>query len=148
MDIEYEEPKYNPNEEEIQQILQTARVIAVVGLSRSLEADSYCVAAYLQEHAYRIIPVRPKAKEILNEKVYERLEDVPQKIDIVNVFRRPEEVPAIVESAITVGAKVVWTQERIVHNPAAIRAKEAGLLAVMDKCIMKEHKRYEIDKSI
>ncbi len=148
MDENYEAPKYNANDENIHCMFQSAKVIAVVGLSRSHEADSYRVAAYLQEHGYRVIPVRPKAKEILSEKCYQHLQDVPGKVDIVNVFRGPEEVAGIVESAIAIGAKAVWTQEKIVDNIAAIRAHEAGLQTIMDKCIMKEHKKYVIDISL
>ena len=148
MDENYELSKYNVSKEDIHEIFQKVKVIAVVGLSRNHEADSHMVAFYLQDHGYRVIPVYPKVKEILNEKCYDRLEDIPEKVHIVNVFRRSEEVPAIVESAITIGAKIVWTQEGIVHKEAAIRANEAGLKTVMGKCIMKEHKRYEIDISI
>ena len=148
MDTDYELPKHNASDEDIQQIFRSAKVIVIVGLSRNHEADSYRVASYLQEHGFRIIPVHPKVKEILSEKCYDRLEDVHEKIDVVNVFRKPEEVPGIIESAIAIGAKVVWTQEKIVHNVAALRAVEAGLQTVMDKCIMKEHKKYEIDISL
>ncbi len=148
MDADYELPKHNVSDEDLQHILQTARVIAVVGLSRNHEADSYQVASYLQEHGYRIIPVHPRVKEILNEKCYDRLEDIPEKVDVVNVFRRSEEVAGIIESSIAIGAKTVWTQKRIVDNVAAIRAIEAGLQTVMNKCVMKEHKRYEIDISL
>ena len=148
MNMDYELPKHNASDKEIRDIFRFAKVIAVVGLSRHHEAPSYKVASYLQEHGFRIIPVHPKAKEILNETVYSRLEDAPEKIDVVNVFRKAEDVPTIVESAIAIEAQVIWLQERIVHNIAAARARKAGLTVVMDKCMMKEHKKYEIDISL
>jgi hypothetical protein len=99
------------------------------------------VSAYMQRSGYRIIPVNPQETEVLGERSYARLEDVPEKIDIVNVFRRPEYTPEVVESAIKVGAKVVWMQEGVVNEAAAARAREAGLDVVMDKCILKEHRK-------
>lgn len=148
MAINFELPAYQADDKEIRKIMQEMQVIAVVGISRSHEAPSYRVASYLQEHGFRIIPVRPKTEELLNEKCYATLEEVPERIDVVNIFRKPEDVLPIVDSAIAVGAKVVWMQERIVNNVAATRAHEAGLTIVMDKCIMKEHKKYEIDISL
>lgn len=148
MDWNYDVSEYNASDEDIRNIFQSAKVIAVVGLSRHHEADSYRVAAYLQDHGFRIIPVKPRAGAILHERAYASLEQVPEKIDIVDIFRKADEVPGIVDSAITVGAQVVWTQERIVHNAAAEKAHEAGLVVVMDKCIMKEHRKYEIDTSL
>jgi predicted CoA-binding protein len=148
MDKNYNMPEYNANDEDMWRMFQTVKTIAVVGLSRSQKADSYRVATYLREHGYRIIPVKPKAKEILNEKVYATLEEIPEKIDVVNVFRPSKDIPGIVTAAIAIGAKVIWTQERIVHRLAATRAHEAGLQVVMNKCIMKEHKRYMIDMSL
>ena len=125
----------------IPEILKNARTIAVVGLSGNPMRVSNGVSAYMQRAGYRIIPVNPQETEVLGEKSYARLEDVPDKIDIVNVFRRPEFTPEIVESAIKVGAKVVWMQEGVVNEGAAARAREAGLEVVMDKCILKEHRR-------
>lgn len=125
----------------IPEILKNSRTIAVVGLSRNPMRVSNGVAAYMQRSGYRIIPVNPQETEVLGEKSYARLEDVPDKIDIVNVFRRPEFTPEIVESAIKVGAKVVWMQEGVVNEAAAARAREAGLEVVMDKCILKEHRK-------
>lgn len=122
-------------------ILKSSRTIAVVGLSGSPMRVSNGVAAYMQRSGYRIIPVNPQETEVLGEKSYPRLEDVPEKIDIVNVFRRPEYTPEIVESAIKVGAKTVWMQEGVVNEAAASRAREAGLEVVMDKCILKEHRK-------
>jgi len=125
----------------IPEILKNSRTIAVVGLSGSPMRVSNGVSAYMQRSGYRIIPVNPQETEVLGERSYARLEDVPEKIDIVNVFRRPEFTPEIVESAIKVGAKVVWMQEGVVNEAAAARAREAGLEVVMDKCILKEHRK-------
>lgn len=129
----------------ITQILKTSRIIAVVGLSSKHFRPSYCVAEYLQSAGYRIIPVNPQEKEVLGERAYARLEDVPVNVDIVDIFRRPEFVPAIVESAIAKGAKAVWMQEGVIHSDAAERARRAGLVVVMDACILKEHvKRFRL----
>jgi uncharacterized protein len=125
----------------IPEILKSSRTIAVVGLSGNPMRVSNGVSAYMQRSGYRIIPVNPQETEVLGERSYARLEDVPEKIDIVNVFRRPEFTPEIVESAIKVGAKAVWMQEGVVNEAAASRAREAGLEVVMDKCILKEHRK-------
>jgi hypothetical protein len=126
----------------IAELLRDSRVIAVVGLSNRRFRPSYGVSQYMQSVGYRIIPVNPNATEVLGEKAYARLEDVPEPVDIVNVFRRSEYVPDIVESAIRMGAKAIWLQEDVVHEEAAQRAREAGLAVVMDRCILKEHRRY------
>ena len=131
----------NPPDERVAELLRDARTIAVVGLSASRFRASYGVARYLQSAGYRIIPVNPNEREVLGEKVYPRLEDVPEKIDIVNVFRRPEFVPEIMEAAIKAGAKAVWLQEGVVHPQAAARGVAAGLVVVMDRCSLKEHAR-------
>lgn len=120
-------------------ILRTAKTIAVVGLSSKSHRPSYQVARYLQSAGYRIIPVNPNEREILGERAYARLEDVAEAIDVVDVFRRSEHVPDIVESAIRVGAKAVWLQDGVVHEAAAERARVAGLLVVMDRCMLREH---------
>jgi predicted CoA-binding protein len=125
----------------IAELLRQSRVIAVVGLSSRRSRPSFGVSQYMQSVGYRIIPVNPNETEVLGERAYARLEDVPEHIDIVNVFRRPEHVPQIVESAIHVGAKAIWLQEDVVHEEAARRAQEAGLVVVMDRCILKEHRR-------
>jgi predicted CoA-binding protein len=125
----------------IPEILKTSQTIAVVGLSGNPMRVSNGVSAYMQRSGYRIIPVNPQETEVLGERSYARLEDVPDKIDIVNVFRRPEYTPEIVESAIKVGAKTVWMQEGVMNEAAASRAREAGLEVVMDKCILKEHRK-------
>lgn len=129
------------NDQMMKDILLSARTIASVGLSSNQEKESYWIVAYLQEQGYRIIPVNPTADEILGEKAYPDLESVPEKIDVVQVFRRPEDVPPVVHSAIKVGAKVVWMQEGIVHEEAAQKAREAGLQVVMDACMRMTHRR-------
>ncbi len=134
-----ETPLQNATPEEIRDILTSTRVIAVVGLSDKPDRDSYRVAEYLQRAGYRIIPVNPAVKEVLGEKSYASLRDVPEKIDVVDVFRKPDAVQAIVEDAIAAGAKVVWMQDGIVHNEAADRARTAGLRVVMDRCVLREH---------
>jgi uncharacterized protein len=124
----------------IPELLRAARVIAVVGLSSDEMRPSYGVAAYMQRAGYRIIPVNPNETEVLGEKAYARLEEVPEKIDIVDVFRRSEYVRGVVESAIRVGAKAVWMQEGVVDEAAAELARAAGLDVVMDRCILKDHR--------
>jgi predicted CoA-binding protein len=132
-------PRRNATSAEVREILETARVIAVVGLSDNPSRPSHGVAAYLQRHGYRVIPVNPKLTEVLGEKAYPTLSAVPEPVDVVDIFRKPEAVPAIVEEAISRGAKVIWMQEGIVHNAAADRARAAGLRVVMNKCMLKEH---------
>ena len=122
-------------------ILLSTRTIASVGLSSNMEKESYWIVSYLKEQGYRIIPINPTTDEILGEKTYPDLESVPEKIDVVQVFRRPEDVPPVVDSAIKVGAKVVWMQEGIVHEEAAQKAREAGLQVVMDACMRMTHRR-------
>jgi predicted CoA-binding protein len=125
----------------IPEILQSSHVIAVVGLSSKPYRPSYGVAEYMQRAGYRIIPVNPQETEVLGEKCYPDLDSVPDAVDIVDIFRRSEYVPEIVEAAIRKGAKVIWMQEDVVHEDAAQRAAEAGLDVVMDRCILKEHRR-------
>jgi len=122
-------------------ILLSTRTIASVGLSSNQEKESYWIVSYLKDQGYRIIPVNPTADEILGEKAYPDLESVPEKIDVVQVFRKPEDVPPVVDSAIKVGAKVVWMQEGIVNEEAAQKAREAGLQVVMDACMRVTHRR-------
>jgi uncharacterized protein len=129
----------------ITQILKSSRTIAVVGLSNRHHRPSYGVTDYLKTSGYRIIPVNPKETEILGEKCYARLEDIPGPVDIVDIFRRSEFVPEIVESAIRIGARAIWMQEGVIHATAAERARSAGLAVVMDRCILKEHiKRFRL----
>lgn len=125
----------------IPEILRSARTIAVVGLSNKRYRPSYGVAGYLQQAGYRIIPVNPEETEVLGEKSYPDLASVPEHIDVVDIFRRPEFVPEIVEQAIRVGAGAIWMQEGVIHEEAAARARAAGLPVVMDRCMLKEHRR-------
>ena len=125
----------------IAELLKSSRTIAVVGLSAKRLRPSHGVAEYMQRAGYRIIPVNPHETEVLGEKAYARIEDVPEPIDIVDVFRRSEFVPEIVEAAIRVRAKAVWMQEGVVDEEAAKKARAAGLAVVMDRCILKEHRR-------
>ena len=124
-------------EESVRKLLREARVVAVVGISADPEKPSHAVARYLQEAGYRIIPVNPTLPEVLGEKCYPTLADYLGKLDIVDIFRRPEAVPAIVEEAIAAGASCVWMQEGVAHPEAARRAAAAGLAVVQDACIKK-----------
>jgi predicted CoA-binding protein len=125
----------------ILELLKNYKTIAVVGLSSNPMRPSYDVTEYMQAAGYRIIPVNPNERKVLGEKSYARLEEVPEKIEIVNVFRRAEEVPAVVESAIRVGAKVVWMQQGVENEEAAEKARAAGLMVIEDACILVEHRR-------
>ena len=125
----------------IPELLGAARTIAVVGLSNKRYRPSYGVSRYLQQQGYRVIPVNPEEAEVLGEKSYARLEDVPEHIDLVDVFRRSAYVPDSVDSAIRIGAGAVWMQEGVSHEQAAEKARQAGLTVVMDRCILKEHSR-------
>ena len=137
-------PLSNASDREIDGILTTARTVAVVGLSDKPNRDSYRVADYLQRHGYRIVPVNPAAAAILGEKSYPDLASIPSAIavDVVDIFRKPEFVSAVVEAAIARHARVVWMQLGIVHNAAAEKARAAGLGVVMDRCIKVEHARW------
>ena len=125
----------------IAELLRTARTIAVVGLSNKRWRPSYGVSEYMQREGYRIIPVNPGVGEVLGEKCYPTLDAVPEPVAIVNIFRRSEAVPEIVDAAIRIGAKAVWMQEGVVHEAAAARARTAGLVVVMDRCLLKEHQK-------
>src|SRR6266436_3744347 len=124
----------------ITDILQRAKTIAVVGLSDNPLRPSHGVAAYLQSQGYRIIPVNPKIRESLGENAYPSLPDVPEKIDIVNIFRRPEFVEEVVDKAIHLKVPAVWMQEEVIHEIAAQKARQAGIFVVMDRCILLEHR--------
>jgi len=129
----------------LSEILKTSRTIAVVGISSRKFRPSYGVAEYLQTAGYRVIPVNPAETEVLGEKCYARLEDIPERVDIVDIFRRSEFVPEIVDAAIRIGARAVWMQEGVTHAEAAEKARRAGLLVVMNACILKEHiKRFRL----
>jgi uncharacterized protein len=123
----------------VAEILNSSRTIAVVGLSSRKFRPSHGVAEYMRSAGYRIIPVNPHETEVLGEKSYANLEDVPAKIDIVDIFRRSEFVPEIVASAIRIGARAIWMQEGVINPEAAERARRAGLFVIMDSCILKEH---------
>ncbi len=126
----------------IRELLERAKTIAIVGLSADRQKASYFVANYLQREGYRVIPVNPRGGTILGETVYRDLKSIPETVDIVDVFRPDSEVPAIVDQAIAIGAKALWTQLRIIHFEAAEKARAAGLAVVMDKCVKMEHGRY------
>lgn len=126
---------------DIAELLRTSKTIAVVGLSNNRFRPAYGVSEYMQDAGYRIIPVNPGEAEVLGEKCYSTLRDVPEKIDIVDVFRRSEFVPELVDEAIAIGAKAIWMQEGVVHEQAAAKAREAGLFVVMDRCILRDHSR-------
>jgi len=130
-------------EKEIKEILSTYKTVAVVGISPKEDRPSYRVASYLKSKGYRIIPVRPEGNMIIGEKVYHSLQEIPKEIevDIVDIFRKSEDVPPIVEEAIQRRAKVVWMQEGIVNAESAAKAEHAGLKVVMDRCIKKEHQK-------
>ncbi len=129
------------SDKDMKEILLSTRTIASVGLSSNPQKESYGIALYLKQQGYRVIPVNPTTTEIFGEKAYPDLESVPEKIDVVQVFRKPEDVPPIVDSAIKVGAKVVWMQEGIVNEAAAQKARDAGLQVVMDACMRATHRR-------
>jgi predicted CoA-binding protein len=122
-------------------LLRNAKTIAVVGLSSRRSRPSYGVSEYMQSQGYRIIPVNPNETEVLGEKCWATLDDVPEPVDIVDIFRRSEFVPDIVDAAIRMGAKGIWMQEQVIHEEAARKARAAGLEVVMDHCILKEHRK-------
>ncbi|MBL8062930.1 MAG: CoA-binding protein [Anaerolineales bacterium] len=129
------------SDSEMKEILLSVKTIACVGLSSNQEKDSYWIVSYMKEMGYRIIPVNPTAAEILGEKAYPNLSVIPDKVDVVQVFRKPEDVPPVVDEAIQIGAKVVWMQEEIIHEEAAQKARAAGLKVVMDACMRATHRR-------
>ena len=143
MDSACEMPLSNATSEELRRILRTYKTVAVVGLSDRPDRDSHRVAAYLQQHGYRIVPVNPNVATVLGEPAYPGLREVPAPVDVVDIFRKPDAVPEIVEDAIAMGARVIWMQEGIAHNAAADRARAAGLEVVMNKCMLKEHRKLE-----
>jgi uncharacterized protein len=132
------DPRTSDEAGAITALLSSAKTIAVVGLSSKAHRPSYGVARYLQSAGYHVIPVNPNESGVLGEKCYPRLEDIPEKVDIVDIFRRSELVPEVVESAIQIGARAVWMQEGVVNETAAERARRAGLVVVMDLCIAVE----------
>jgi len=124
-----------------QDILKSFKIVAVVGLSANKDRPSHEVAKYLRSHGYKIIPVNPKEVEVLGQTCYPDLKSVPVKVDVVNIFRRSEDVPPIIDQAIEIGAAAVWMQEGIRHEQAAEKARLAGLKVVQDRCMLKEHIR-------
>jgi predicted CoA-binding protein len=134
-------PDYNPPDEEVVELLKSAKTVAVVGIAHKEDRDSYKVAKYLKEHGYKIIPVNPKYKEVLGEPCYPDLKSVPEKIDVVDIFRNIDAIPGIVDEAINVGAGAVWMQLGLAHNESAEKARQAGLKVVMNKCMKIEHQR-------
>jgi predicted CoA-binding protein len=129
--------------ERITQLLKTAKTIAVVGLTDSPLRPSYGVSHYMKSRGYRIIPVNPNITDWMGEKVYPSLLEVPEKVDIVDVFRRSDAVPEVVEQAIQIKAPAIWLQEGVIHEEAAEKARQAGIFVVMDLCILKEHRNRE-----
>jgi uncharacterized protein len=134
-----------PQSDPIAELLKRAKTIAVVGLSDNPLRPSHGVSAYMQSHGYRIIPVNPRIEECLGEKAYATLldipeKDVPEKVDIVNIFRRPEYVEEVVEQAIKLKVPAIWMQEDVIQEQAAEKARQAGIFVVMDRCILKEHR--------
>ena len=129
-----------PKSDPIAELLRRSHTIAVVGLSDSPLRPSHGVSAYMQTQGYRVIPVNPQIEEALGEKSYASLLDVPERIDIVNIFRRPDAVEEIVDQAIQLKVPAVWMQETVIHEKAAEKARQAGIFVVMDRCILQEHK--------
>lgn len=125
----------------ISEMLKSARTIAVIGLSGDRMRPAYDVSEYMQSQGYRIIPVHPTADEVLGEKAYRSLRDIPEKVDLVDVFRRSDAVPEIVDEVIALKIPALWLQETVVHKEAAERARQAGVKVVMDLCILKEHRK-------
>jgi len=130
----------NPNPDPIVDLLNRAKTIAVVGLSDTPLRPSHGVAAYMQSRGYRIIPVNPNIQEALGERSYPSLLDVPERIDLVNVFRRSDQVDDVVDQAIKLKVPAIWMQEEVINEPAAARARQAGIFVIMDMCILKEHR--------
>ena len=132
-----------PGDQAVCELLATSKVIAVVGLSSKRFRPSFGVSQYMQAVGYRIIPVNPNEENVLGEKAFASLEAIPRdvRVDIVDIFRRSEEVSAVVEGAMRIGARAVWMQEGVVNEEAAARARATGLLVVMDRCILKDHRR-------
>ena len=131
------------DDDAIRTLFSSAKVIAVVGLSSKRARASFGVSRYMQAAGYRIIPVNPNESEVLGEKAYPNLDGIPKdvKIDVVDIFRRSEEVPEVVDAAIRLGVPVIWMQEGVIHDEAAAKARAAGIFVVMDHCLLKEHQR-------
>lgn len=132
----------NPRDDQIKEILQKYKKVAVVGLSSDQTRPSNAVAKYLQRKGFKIIPVNPSETEILGEKAYPSLSAIPEKVEIVDIFRRPEQVPPIIDEAIKIKALVVWMQEGVINHPAALKASQNGIIVVMDRCMLKECRKF------
>jgi len=132
----------NPSDDQIKEILQKYKKVAVVGLSSDETRPSNMVARYLQGKGFKIIPVNPNENEILGEKAYPNLSAIPEKVEIVDIFRRPDQVPPIIDEAIKIGALVVWMQEGIINHPSALKATQNSIVVVMDKCMLKECRKF------
>ena len=132
----------NPSDDQIKEIVQKYKRVAVVGLSSDQTRPSNAVAKYLQRKGFKIIPVNPNETEILGEKAYPNLSAIPEKVEIVDIFRRPEQVPPIVDEAIKIKALVVWMQEGVINHPAALKASQNGIIVVMDRCMLKECRKF------
>jgi predicted CoA-binding protein len=130
----------SPQTDPVAELLRRAKTIAVVGLSNNPLRASHGVSAYMQDRGYRIIPVNPRIESCLGEKAYASLPEVPEKVDIVNIFRRPEFVEEVVDQAIALKVPAIWMQEEVIHEKAAEKARKAGIFVVMDRCILKEHR--------
>jgi len=135
----------NPDDATLHALLDRVKTIAVVGLSPQPARPSYRVAQAMQRYGYRIVPVRPLVDEVLGEKAYARLADIPFAVDLVDVFRAAEHVPAIVEQCVALNLPAIWIQEGIVHEAAALRAQAAGMAVVMDRCLLKEYVRLKTE---
>lgn len=129
------------NDTELTKLLRTTKTIAVVGLSSNPMRPSFGVSRFLQRHGYRIIPVNPNETEVLGERAYPSVKDVPEQVDIINIFRRPARVPEVIDDALAKGARCIWMQEGVVNHEAAKKAEEVGMSVVMDRCILKEMAR-------
>jgi predicted CoA-binding protein len=132
----------NPSDEQIKEILQKYKKVAVVGLSPDETRPSNVVARCLQGKGFKIIPVNPNENEILGEKAYPNLSAIAEKVEIVDIFRRSDQVPPIVDEAIEIGAKVIWMQEGVINHPAALKASENGIAVVMNRCMLKEYRKH------
>ncbi len=132
----------NPADDQIKEIIRKYKKVAVVGLSSDQTRPSYAVAGYLQAKGFKIIPVNPNQTEVLGERAYPNLNSIPGKIEIVDIFRRSEYVPPIVDEAIKIKANVVWMQERVINHPAALKASQNGIIVVMNRCMAKECRRF------
>ena len=138
----------NPPEAEIKSLLERVRVIAVIGLSPRPSRPSHLVASNLKRFGYRIVPVRPAVEQVLGEKAYARLDDVPDHIDMVNVFRAPQHVGVIVDDCIALGIKAIWLQDGVVNEPAAVKARAAGITVVMDRCAYRDYVHFLVARRV